>query len=302
MGKPIFDLGSIPSEANGRAPVVEYPNMLRLCAGKNASSVELIVYGEIGGWWDGIDAGQVIAELSALDVDQIDVRLNSPGGVVFDGVAIYNALAQHKANVTVHIEGVAASIASVIAMAGDTIKIGEAANVMIHKPWSIALGDADVLRKEADVLDTLEGGILDIYQARTGAATEQLRSWVAAETWFRGQAAIDAGFADELVPAKGKKASAARSQIYALFRHTPADILAAQHQNEPTVRDFERLLRDVEGLSNAAAKRIASFAARSFAQERDVPAPTHRDDANPPVDSAALWKVAHHIRRLTNKD
>jgi ATP-dependent Clp protease protease subunit len=300
MNKPLIDISSLEdSGARLFAGESRYPSIIRLNADSKASSAELVIYGEIGGWWDGIDAAQTIKDLSALDVDQIDVRLNSPGGVVFDGVAIYNALAQHKANITVNIEGVAASIASVIAMAGDEIRIGEAANVMIHKPWSFAFGDAGEMRKEADVLDTLEAGIIDIYAARTGADRKQLQDWVAAETWFRGQAAIDAGFADSLVPAKAKKASAARSAVYALFKHSPSDLVRHDGGDNLSVREFERLLRDGEGRSNAESKRIASMAARIFAAERDVPAITHREDAKQTATDAELYKLACRIRELS---
>jgi ATP-dependent Clp protease protease subunit len=296
MNKPLIDISALEAQYWRKS---EFPNTLRLDADQKSASAELVIYGEIGGWWDGIDAAQTIKDLSALDVDQIDVRLNSPGGVVFDGVAIYNALAQNKANVTVHIEGVAASIASIIAMAGDEIRIGEAANIMVHKPWSFAIGDAEAMRKEADILDTLEGGLVDIYQARTGADRKQIEDWVAAETWFRGQAAVDAGFADSIVPAKAKKSNAAKSAIYAKFRHAPSDFSALDKTDDPAVREFERLLREGEGRSNGDAKRIASMAAKIFAAERDVPATTHRDDARPTATDAEIYKLACRLRELS---
>lgn len=294
MTKPIIDASKLDGVAD-RSPIKsEYPSILRMNA--TATSADLLIYGEIGGFWgDGVDTQKTIEDLLALDVPELNVKINSPGGSVFDGITIYNGLATFPGKVNVMVEGVAASIASVIAMAGDTIKIGEAANFMIHKPWSFVIGDANAMRKEADVLDNLEGGITDIYVARTGADRKQLQDWVAAETWFRGAAAVDAGFADEVIPAKSKKASAARSQIYACFRHPPADLFATQ-EDEPRVRVFERALKQM-GFSASEAKIAASAASKEFAAERDVPTIGHRDDAPPPVDDAALWQLANHIRK-----
>ena len=195
----------------------------------------------------------------------MNVRINSGGGLVFEGVAIYNALARHPAHIVVHIDSIAASIASVIAMAGDEIRISEGSNIMIHKPWSGAWGDAEMLRKEADILDKLESGIIDIYAARTGAKRSDLVAWVGAETWFTGQEAVDAGFADEMIPAKKKKP--ANSALLGLFKNTPQNLLSAGAA--PQVREFEAFLRDGEGLSNAQAKRIAAKAMREL--DRDDP-------------------------------
>jgi hypothetical protein len=199
------------------------------------------------------------------------------------------------------IEGVAASIASVIAMAGDEIRIAEGSHIMIHKPWSISIGDATAMRKEADVLDTLEAGIIDIYHARTGKDRAQLEKWVGEETWFRGQEAVDAGFADAMVPAKKKEKKAhARSAMLPLFIHAPQDLLNGQ--DDPSVREFERLLRDVEGCSQLQAKRIAALATKSMAHRDDEPfAPTkaHRDDGGGQA-TEGLLRLAKHIRAMTS--
>ena len=279
MTKNIFDLAALSGlRVLNRAPVALAPGFVRINAAEQTpSEAEVFVYGDIGGWFDGVNAEDFAREIGALDVETLNVRLNSPGGFVFDGIAIYNAIASHKANVIVHVEGVAASIASVIAMAGDEIRIGEAATMMIHKPWSIVMGDAETMRKEAEVLDTLEGGILDIYAARTGKSLDELKTMVAAETWLRGQGAVDAGFADVCVPAK-KKEKPAKSALLALYNHTPADLKSAVTE-DPKVREFERLLRDGEHQPNDFAKRVASLAARVFeGVERDVPPVVPRDE------------------------
>jgi ATP-dependent Clp protease protease subunit len=264
------------------------PGVLRLAADEEKKEAEVFVYGDIGGWFDGVTAEDFAKEVAGLDVDSITVQLNSGGGVVFDGVAIYNALAQHKAKVVVNITGIASSIASVIAMAGDEIRIAEGAHVMIHKPWSFAIGDAEDMRKEAEVLDKLESGIIDIYEARTGKDRKQLEDWVAAETWFKGQEAVDAGFADEMVPAKKKEKKAAKSNLFNLFRNAPKDILP-EGDNIPVIREFERLLKEGEGFSNSQARRIAALATRM-----------HREDSTGTLRDEGGQITASDIRRLAN--
>jgi len=220
-------------------------------------AAEVFLYGDIGGWLVGVTAEDFAKELAGIDVETIDVRLNSGGGSVFEGQAIYNALNRHPAKINVHVDGLAASIASVIAMAGDTINITEGSHIMIHKPWSMAVGDAESMRKEADVLDSLESGIVDIYEARTNKSRKQLENWMAAETWFKGQEAVDSGFADVVTPAKRKK-NALSSNMLNCYQNTPIELTEIE-QSVPNARDLERILRDVEGLSQKQAKRITSM-------------------------------------------
>lgn len=298
MPKKSLDLAVLQgTRAHNRARAPLSPGFARFAADDGEATV--YIYGDIGGWFGGVVAEDVAKEIAALDVETLNVRMNSPGGLVFDGVAIYNALAAHKANVVVTIEGIAASIASVIAMAGDTIRIGEGSSMMVHKPWSFAMGDAEVLRKEAEVLDILEGGIVDIYAARTGKSAKDIADMLAAETWLRGQAAVDEGFADEMVPAKTKKEKPAKSALLALYRHTPAD-LAPGDEDRPEVREFERLLREGEQQPNTVAKRFASLAASVFAAKRDVSPTDPRDgDASEAADAARRAHLAAFIRSLT---
>ncbi|MBK7493617.1 MAG: Clp protease ClpP [Nitrosomonas sp.] len=253
-------------------------------------NAEVFLYGDIGGWMDGISADEFAREVSELDVSIIDVRLNSGGGSVFEGQAIYNALNRHPAKIIMNIDGIAASIASVIAMAGDQINITEGSHVMIHKPWSMAMGDAESMRKEADVLDSLESGIIDIYAARTGKDRKSLEKWVNAETWFKGQAAVDAGFADAVIPAK-RKEKAAKSNILALYAHTP-DFLLENDENVPNAREIERILRDVEGFSVKQAKRIAGLVCTGGQDCRDGDDGFTVDQAN---------KLAEFIKNLTKR-
>jgi ATP-dependent protease ClpP protease subunit len=226
------------------------------------------LYGDIGGWLDGIGAEDFAKEIALIDVETLDVRLNSGGGSVFEGQAIYNALHRHNAQVNIHIDGLAASIASVIAMAGDTINITEGSHIMIHKPWSMAIGDAESMRKEAEVLDSLESGIVDIYAARTNKSREQLASWIAAETWFKGQDAVDAGFADAVISAKKKKNSL-RSNILNFYSNTPEELIE-QRSGAFNSREVESLLREVEGLSISQAKKVANLVCNGSHDLREV--------------------------------
>jgi ATP-dependent protease ClpP protease subunit len=182
--------------------------------GDAAKSATLYLYDFVGfDPWSGggVTAKKVIDDLAALgQVDAIDVRVNSPGGDVFDGVAIYNALARNPAKVTVHVDGLAASIASLIAMAGDEIRVAENAMFMVHQPWTIAIGDAPEMRRVAEALDKAWSSMLATYQRRTGRRAETITKKVAdagGEWWLTAEEAVAQGFAD-VVAAPSKDAEA----------------------------------------------------------------------------------------------
>lgn len=276
------------------------PGHVRINADTGGSEAEILIYGDIGGgWWDeGITGESITNQIASLDVETINVRVNSGGGLVFEGLAIYQALARHDAKIVMHIDGIAASIASVIAMAGDEIRISEGANLMIHKPWSGVMGDADALRKEADILDQLQDGLISIYAARTGAKRDELQAWVNSETWFLGQQAVDAGFADVMVPAKKKKA--ANSAMLKLFKNTPQNLLAGA--SGPEIREFEAFLRDGEGLSHAQAKRIAAAMSRTNRDDSPEPQVEPLRDGGKSADEQreVASRLAQSIKQLTS--
>jgi len=270
------------------------PGVIRL--NKKDDNAEVFIYGDIGGWFDGVDAKTFAKELAEMDVKQLDARINSGGGYVFDGIAIYNAIARHPAHTTMHIEGIAASIASVIPMAGDEIKIYEGTRMMIHKPWSFAMGDADDMRKEGDILDALQSDILDLYEARTGKERKDLTEWMDAETWFGAKEAVDKGFADEMVPAKRK--AMARSAYLNFYQNKPQDI--QPDDDLPDVREFEQLLRDGEGLSIAQAKRIAALSKKQFAL-REVEPDDQRDVGIDPEVAALMRRNINDLYLFTGE-
>ncbi len=135
------------------------------------------------------------------DVNQINIYINSNGGSVFEGLGIYSQLKRHKAHKTVYIDGVAASIASVIAMAGDEVVMSNPATMMVHTAWSVVAGNADDLRKQADVLDKLTDSLKQAYLLRSGGkiSEEKLTQLIYAETWLTAKECIEYGFADRLV-------------------------------------------------------------------------------------------------------
>ncbi|WP_025328901.1 ClpP-like prohead protease/major capsid protein fusion protein [Bibersteinia trehalosi] len=161
-------------------------------------TAEISIYDEIGFW--GVTAQQFAKDLKALgnNLKQINLHIHSPGGDVFDGIAIYNLLKNHPANKTVYIDGLAASMASVIAMAGNEIIMPENAMMMIHKPWGIQGGDADDMRKYADLLDKVESTLIMAYVAKTGKSETDLAEMLKEETWLTGKECVEQGFADKL--------------------------------------------------------------------------------------------------------
>ncbi len=151
---------------------------------------------------EGVTAKRVAAALRSIGADKdVVVNINSPGGDYFEGLAIYNLLRAHEGNVTVRVLGVAASAASVIAMAGNEIEIGRAAFFMIHNAWIVVAGDRLVLRDAADWLEPFDAAAADIYAARSGQPREAVAKMLDAEKWIGGQEAVDTGFADALLSA-----------------------------------------------------------------------------------------------------
>lgn len=165
-------------------------------------TAEVFIYGDIGeSWWgESKTAAEFAREISALDVDALTVRINSYGGSVSDGTAMYNALKRHKADVTVSIDGVACSIASLVAMAGDTVQMAENALLMIHAPWGAAMGDATVMREYADLLDTWAQAMSTSYASKTGRDQAEMLALLTdgKDHWFTASEALDEKFVDDV--------------------------------------------------------------------------------------------------------
>lgn len=160
-------------------------------------ATEIYVFDEIGYW--GVTAKDFARDLKEVKPNgSIDLHINSPGGSVTDGIAIFNLLKNHSATVNVVIDGLAASMASVIAMAGDTITMPENALMMIHNPWGGAMGDAEELRKTADVLDKMKSALISAYVNKTGKDTAEISALMDSETWMTGAEAVEMGFATQV--------------------------------------------------------------------------------------------------------
>jgi ATP-dependent Clp protease protease subunit len=218
------------------------------------SEAEILLYDEIG-WW-GVTAEEFRRELDGLSAETIHLRINSPGGNVFDGVAMYNALREHPARIVTHIDGLAASMASMVALAGDEVHMTGNAFFMIHDPWTISIGNAAELRKDADVLEKVGGSLEDTYRHKTGATTEQVRAWMEAETWFTADEASEAGFVDVVVTEEETDealAAAAAAYDLSVFAHTP-DVLAAP----PSAASGEEPVPDLADLRAGEDRAVAS--------------------------------------------
>ena len=223
-----------------------------------AQGNEIMLYGVIGSYWEDLDAQKIVKAIKEMKGD-ITVKVNSPGGDVFDGIAIMNALKDHskdgKGKITIVVDALAASIASVIAMAADELVMSEGSYLMIHNPWTIALGDAAEFEQIAGVLRQIGGSIAQIYARKTGKEAAEMQTMMDAETWIDAAKAVEMGFADK---AEGVEAAGVENFDLTVFNNVPEPLRAAAHAGKPsTVRDLERVLHN-NGYSRAEAKAVAA--------------------------------------------
>jgi ATP-dependent protease ClpP protease subunit len=190
------------------------PRLLSPATVVNAAGDEATVYlyDAIDSFW-GIDAGEFVKALSEITAKTIHLRINSPGGATADAEAIQVALQQHPAKVISHIDGMAASAATYIALSADEVEIADGGLFMIHNAWGVAVGNKSEMLYFADLLGKIDANILRDYQSKTGASTEQIKQWMDNETWFTAQEALTNGFVDRIygnedAPADSAAASA----------------------------------------------------------------------------------------------
>jgi ATP-dependent Clp endopeptidase proteolytic subunit ClpP len=238
---------------------------------------EILLFGEIGMW--GITAKDFTNELKELGPrDRYIVRINSPGGDVFEGAAIYNALRRLKGDVEVHVDGLAASMASVIAMAGDKIVMGEASMMMIHNPWSFAIGEAEDMRKQADVLDKVKASILKAYTKRSGKSEEDVSALMDAETWLTAEEAVAEGFADEVdgdlleIEEEARAALRFDAKMLERFQSAPQSAYALAEMTPPAAEEAP----------------AAEDAQADSGEEAEDEAKPEAEDAVPPAPVAAM--------------
>lgn len=195
---------------------------------KTSERPALYIYDEIG--YFGQTAKGLADDLRGLDADELDVHLNSPGGDIFDGLAIYQALKDHRAKVTIRVDGLAASIASVIMMAADNIVMAPKASVMIHDGWSVACGNAGELRKLADLLDKQSEIIASVYADRSGQPADFWRDRMRDETWYNAEEALAAGLVDEI---EGQEKRTDEAFDLSIFAHAGRDKAPAPELKPP---------------------------------------------------------------------
>jgi ATP-dependent protease ClpP protease subunit len=279
-----------------------------------ATSADVYVFDDIGGWF-GLTADDFVRDVAGLDVDQIVLHLNTPGGDALEGVAIANVLRAHKAKVVVRVDGIAASAGSVVAMAGDEVIMGIGSEMMIHDPWGMAVGDAVAIENYGRRLGTTGNALASTYAAKAGGTTENWRELMKTETWYTAQEAVDAKLADRVATAD-EKGTAEGEQItpgggmgsfwdmwdslkrpdrfdLSMFNHAGRAHAPAPRMQPLKVRnavDFtdEELaqMRTDLGLDDSATKEdiLAAVAAKSADDEAD-PAPA--DDSPPAADPPA---------------
>lgn len=172
---------------------------------------EVLIYDEIGLF--GVTAADFVRDMATVDASEVTVRINSPGGSVFDGIAILNSLRGHDATVTTVVDGIAASIASVIAMGGDRVVMNKNATMMVHNAWDVVVGNADELAQAADRLRGFSANIASIYADKAGGTVADWQAIMDAETWYNADEAVAAGLADEAIVETVKLPSYARASL-----------------------------------------------------------------------------------------
>jgi ATP-dependent Clp protease, protease subunit len=253
-------------------------------AAAEGQSQTVSIHDDIGGW--GVSAKMFLDELRKVAAPEVNVEINSPGGDVFAGLAIYNGLRNSGKKVNVKVLGIAASAASLVAMAGDTIEMPENTFMMIHNPWTFAAGDAEDLREQADLLDKIGDSLTSTYARRTGKSAEEIQTLLAAETWFTAQEAVDAGFATAVTPAFAAQASFDVGRL------------------PENVRSVFALAKADAGAQAPAPDEAPAPAPTPEALADEAPAPTHADQVQAVAAAyglqayAALWALDPSVESL----
>lgn len=231
----------------------------RIIASADGKSGELYLYGAITSspWVDGISSKAVVDALDQMKQDgceAVSVFINSPGGDVFEGVAILNCLKRFEGDVNVMVDGIAASAASLVAMAGDTICIGSGAMMMVHDPASVVFGNAAALRQKAEMLDKVSGAMVSAYCERTKMKSAEMQQLMTDETWLTADDAVQHGFADKVFKQdKPEPPSASAIELLMQYRNTPQAILAAASR-PPDADDVGDDTKEHESMKTLLAK------------------------------------------------
>lgn len=275
------------------------PETLAVHAAADAPT-EILLYDEIG--YFGITASDFVLALAQAGDGPVTLRINSPGGDVFDGLAIYNAIRARTSPVNVVVDGLAASAASFIAMAGTTVSMNEASMLMIHNAWGIVIGDRNDMLEMAAVMEKIDGQLAAIYAGKSGKAAADISTMMDSETWLTSSEAKDAGLCDAVINAAkpDAKAMASLGRIVAEARSKPRSLAASAASDEDDDGNTQAVghiqsalghLTDAiecisgndDGDANASARRGMIHAAATTAEWIVAP------DANLPIDDKATW-------------
>lgn len=227
------------------------------------------VYDPIGyDYWDdsGVTAKRISAALRSLDGADVVVNINSPGGDVFEGLAIYNLLREYKGHVTVRVLGVAASAASFIAMAADEIQIARAGFFMIHNAWTGLWGNRNDLRETADFLEQIDDTIADIYHVKSGLSMDELKADMDKERWINGRDAIDSGFADAFLPSDVVVEDTKNFTKEKVAAHKADILLAKAGMSRSSRRELIQDLKGTPGATNQATPSASNDVLESVLQ------------------------------------
>jgi ATP-dependent Clp protease protease subunit len=223
---------------------------------------EIYIYDVIGdGFFGGVSAKDVVAALEQIKKDGakiLNVYVNSPGGSVFDGLAIYNAIKRFDGQKNFYIDGLAASAGSFIPMAGDRIISAKNAMWMIHDPFGFAVGNAADMRKQADMLDQVAGTLVQTYADRTKGNADDIRKWMADETWMDSATALERGFCDEILADDDEEEGDATAQAFPLvdtFKNAPQSLRASARAPAALMDDMARKLPQLQDRARAVKDR-----------------------------------------------
>jgi ATP-dependent Clp endopeptidase proteolytic subunit ClpP len=287
---------------------------------EDADETDVYVYDSIGGWF-GMFADEFIEALGQVTTSKINLRLNSPGGSVFEGIAIANAIRSHPANVTVYVDSLAASIASVIALAGDRVVMMPQSQFMIHNASGAAYGDATEMTKMADMLDKQSRNIAEAYASHTGRPLAEWQQYMADETWFTAEEAVAVGLADEVMPMRKKEEAPAaaasapvmnRSWDLSMYRYpgrasAPAPVVTASEKEfapgGPVITNIAVDLKDevivpTNALSAMTSEELINLIRETIRAETAAAVPPADPDENGEAETDADPEDAKKKKKL----
>ena len=227
----------------------------------NKDETEIMIYDVLV--WPFNDATELIKNVNAINTKSILVKINSPGGDAFDGISIYNALANHPSKVITRVEGLAASVASIIVMAGNEIQMYQNTMLMIHNAWAYVVGNQQALLEVATVLDKMDNNLIGIYTNKTKGSKKEMAQMMADETWMTAKEAQDKGFIDTIL--ESGKAIKAQFDL-SIFNHVPDGISVEREGKELSEREIERALKNM-GISQSRAKFMVALSKESEHKE-----------------------------------